>query len=106
MIAPDSFFIAMATAYHDQSDIRCPTPPYKNRAIRKVSGESALPNYSAQCATIKLAMQRNRKRDLASPHNDMAAPLPDPVESLRYEQITQLRARKDAQLSHASRQAL
>jgi len=51
-------------------------------------------------------MQRNWKRNLAATHNDVTAALPHAFEAVFAQEIAQLRARKDAQLRHASLQVL
>jgi hypothetical protein len=40
-------------------------------------GQAALTDDSAQRAAVKLATQRNRKRDLAAPHYHVTSALPD-----------------------------
>lgn len=42
------------------------------------------------------------ERYLATPHYDVTAALPDAFEAVFGQEIAQLRARKDAQLRHAS----
>jgi hypothetical protein len=41
-----------------------------------------LTNYSAQCAAVELAMQRNWKRNLAATHYDVTAALPYAFEAV------------------------
>lgn len=51
-------------------------------------------------------MQRNRKRNLAATHYDVTAALAHAFEAVFRQEIAQRRAGKDAQLRHASLQAL
>jgi hypothetical protein len=65
-----------------------------------------LTNDAAERAAVELAMQGNGKRNLPAPHYDVTAALPHALEAVFAQEIAQLRARKDAQLRHASHQAL
>ena len=51
-------------------------------------------------------MQRNGKRNLALTHYDVTAALAHTLETVFAQEIAQFRAREDAQLRHASLQAL
>jgi hypothetical protein len=54
----------------------------KRRSFEERPGKSALTNECAQRAAVELAMQRNRKRNLAATHEDVTAALPRAFEAV------------------------
>ena len=88
------------------------------RLFKERPGKSTSANDAAERAAVELAMQRNRKRtalirDLPIAHRFPSGNAVYPpasqhgvFEAVFAQEIAQLRARKDAQLRHASIQAL